>query len=168
MIPAWIPKQQYILKLRGSLGCSLGRSLGSHWGLTGVSLGYHWGVTGHSRLREKAPEKNPQNDAFLHPACKAKVSSRLDGSTVFIVSPGPLLAPILASIWATFGHHLDQNVTQASHKLVRRVAHASHTRRTRLCDACVTFWPSQRPVSVHLIKHSFGPSSRGPLSQITL
>ena len=58
-----------------------------------------------SRPPKRAPEKSPQNDAFLHPACKAKVSSRLDGSTVFIVSPGPLLAPILASIWATFGYH---------------------------------------------------------------
>ena len=56
--------------------CITGVSLGYHWGI-GVSLGYHWGVTGHSRLREKAPEKNPQNDAFLHPACKAKLSSRL-------------------------------------------------------------------------------------------
>ena len=48
-----------------------------------------------SRPPKRAPEKSPQNDAFLHPACKAKVSSRLDGSTVFIVSPEPLLAPFL-------------------------------------------------------------------------
>ena len=63
-----------------SLGCHwgiTGASLGYRWGITVVSLGYHWGVTGHSRLWEKAPEKNPQNDAFLHPACKAKLSSRL-------------------------------------------------------------------------------------------
>ena len=68
----------------GITGVSLGYrwgitvvSLGYHWGITVVSLGYHWGVTGHSRLLEKALEKNPQNDAFLHPACKAKLSSRL-------------------------------------------------------------------------------------------
>ena len=41
MIPAWTPKQQYILKLRGV-------HWGVHWGLTGVSLGYHWGITGVS------------------------------------------------------------------------------------------------------------------------
>ena len=89
-----------------SLGCHwgiTGASLGYRWGITVVSLGYHWGVTGHSRLWEKAPEKNPQNDAFLHPACKAKVSSRLDGSTVFTVSPEPLLAPILNPFWHPFG-----------------------------------------------------------------
>ena len=91
-----------------SLGCHwgiTGVSLGYRWGITVVSLGYHWGVTGHSRLREKAPEKNPQNDAFLHPACKAEVSSRLDGSTVFTVSPGPLLAPILEPFWHPVGSH---------------------------------------------------------------
>ena len=94
-------------------------SLGSHWGITGESLVSHWvltGVTGVSagvsagvsRLPERAPEKGPQNAAFLHSACEAKVSSRLDGSTVSIVSPVPLLGTILASIWGTFGYHLGE------------------------------------------------------------
>jgi len=58
------------------------------------------------KLSKQAPEKSPQNDVFLHPACKAKVSSRLDGSTVFTVSPGPLLAPILEQFWHPFGRHM--------------------------------------------------------------
>ena len=70
-----------------------GGSLEAHWKLAGGSLGAHWRFTGHwldtSRPPERAPEKNPQNDVFLHPACKAKVSSRQDGSTVFTVSLGP-------------------------------------------------------------------------------
>ena len=125
---------------RVPLGCSLGCSLGSHWGLTGVSLGYHWGVTGHSRLREKAPEKNPQNDAFLHPACKAKVSSRLDRSTVSTVSPGPLLGTILASIWATFGYHLGK-MSHKWHTSVTQVSHKCHTSVTQVSQGriCVVF-----------------------------
>ena len=108
----------------GLTGVLTGYSLGTHWVLTGVSLGCHWGITGESlvshwvltgvtgvsagvsRLPERAPEKGPQNAAFLHSACEAKVSSRLDGSTVSTVSPVPLLGTILASIWGTFGYHL--------------------------------------------------------------
>ena len=133
--------------LQGHWGVT-GVSLGYHWGITVVSLGYHWGVTGHSRLREKAPEKNPQNDAFLHPACKAKVSSRLDGSTVSTVSPGPLLGTILASIWATFGYHLGKmshkwhtSVTQVSHKChtsVTQVSHKCHTSVAEVSHKCHT------------------------------
>ena len=103
-----------------------GDSLGGRWVLAGGSLGVRWRVAGHSRLREKAPEKNPQNDAFLHPACKAKVSSRLDGSTVSTVSPGPLLGTILASIWATFGYHLGK-MSHKWHTSVTQVSHKCHT-----------------------------------------
>ena len=102
-----------------SLGCHWGITgvlLEYYWGITGVLLGYYWGITGvllvfwrpktfPSRPPERVLEKSPQNYALLHPVCKAKVSSRLDGSTVFIVSPGPLLASILEPFWHPVGSH---------------------------------------------------------------
>ena len=68
-----------------------------------------------SRPPERAPEKSPQNAAFLHPTCEAKVSSRLDGSTVFTVSPGPLLAPILETFWYPFGSQGVRHGTLTGH-----------------------------------------------------
>ena len=59
--------------------------LGSHWTLTGCSLGTHWALTG----RSLAP----------HWILTGSHWGPLDGSTVFIVSLGQLLAPI----WCDFG-----------------------------------------------------------------
>ena len=142
----------------GSLGAHLGLtwgslhltgvSLGSHWGLTGVSLA-QWGLAGDthgfSRLPERAPEKGPQNAVFLHPACKAKLRSCLDGSTVSMVSPGPLLGTIFASIWGAFGYHSSKmlhsdcdvtGVTQMSHyhhtNVTQVLSHYCHTTVTLL------------------------------------
>ena len=122
----------------GSLGAhsvSQGVSLGSHWGLPGP-VGSRWG---HSRLPGRAPEKGPQNAAFLHPACKAKLRSCLDGSTVSMVSPGPLLGTIFASIWGAFGYHsskmlhIDCDVTG-----VTQMSHYHHTNVTQYCHTTVT------------------------------
>ena len=140
------------MQLAVSLGFpwgSLGVHLGLTWGslrLTGVSLGSHWGLPGpvgsrrgHSRLPGRAPEKGPQNAAFLHPACKAKLRSCLDGSTVSMVSPGPLLGTILASIWGAFGYHsskmlhIDCDVTG-----VTQMSHYHHTNVTLLSHYCHT------------------------------
>ena len=64
-----------------------------------------------SRQSHGQPDGQPlpagarQNDRFQAPAREAQVSSRLDGSTVFTVCPGPLLASILASFWDPVGTH---------------------------------------------------------------
>ena len=44
-------------------------------------------------------------DRFRTPPGEAQVGSRLDGSTVFTVWPGPFLAPILGSFWDPLGTH---------------------------------------------------------------
>ena len=44
-------------------------------------------------------------DRFRTPPGEAQVGSRLDGSTVFSISPGPFLAPTLGSFWDPLGTH---------------------------------------------------------------
>ena len=44
-------------------------------------------------------------DRFQTPAREPEVSSRVDGSTVFTVSQGSILAPILESFWHPLGTH---------------------------------------------------------------
>ena len=116
----------------------------SHWVLTGVT-----GVSaGVSRLPERAPEKGPQNAAFLHSACEAKVSSRLDGSTVSIVSPVPLLGTILASIWGAFGYHSSKMLhSDCDVTGVTQMSHYHHTNVTQLSHYCHT--------TVTLLSHNF-------------
>ena len=147
----------------GSLGAH-SVSLGSHWGLTGVSLA-QWGLAGDtqsfSRLPERAPEKGPQNAAFLHPACKAKLRSCLDGSTVSTVSPEPLLGTILASIWGAFGYHSSKmlhidcdvtGVTQMSHYRNTNVTHLLSHYCHIYCHTTVTLLLAITKIALLVIK----------------
>ena len=63
----------------------------------------------HQSLPKSASERlfetNPQHERFQAPPGEAQVSSRLDGSSVFTVCPGPLLASILTPFWHHFGSH---------------------------------------------------------------
>ena len=63
----------------------------------------------HQNLPKSASERlfdtNPQHERFQPPPGEAQVSSRLDGSSVFTVCPGPLLASILTPFWHHFGSH---------------------------------------------------------------
>ena len=69
------------------------------------------------------------------------MSSHLDGSTVFIVSPGPLLASILEPFWHPVGsHELHYFFERGSrtHKCVTQVLHKCYTSVTRVLHKCYT------------------------------
>ena len=56
-------------------------------------------------LQRGLPRRTLKMPHFQTPPGEAQVSSRVDGSTVFTVCRGPILAPILRSFWEPLGAH---------------------------------------------------------------
>ena len=90
----------------GPILIHFGVHLGTLWdpfGTPGALKVASMGAKGATKAALRASERDPKNDSILDPARKAQVSSRLDGSIVFVLSPGSLLDPILELFWTHFG-----------------------------------------------------------------
>ena len=84
-------------------GIHLGTPLGPFWHPWRPQVA-NMGAKGATKaVPRRTSERDPKNNSILDPAGKAQVSSRRDGSTVFRISPGSLLDPILEPFWSRFG-----------------------------------------------------------------
>ena len=93
----------------------LGPRFGAFWGHFWDPLGTPWETLGHPKgpsrgpkalprgVSRGVPKQTPKMNHFGTPPGGAQVSSRVSESTVFKISGGSLLGPILAPFWDPFG-----------------------------------------------------------------